>query len=220
MNTGSGRKSRRELPTVEIYGVIELADELIDDIQAEVEACDLALSLTKGKADRSRAHPRRVGRIYSEGGVDALEEAFIEAAEDEEDGRGGGSGGGGGYHAWQAREKLIRFWENMRADTGYRDALLNMRHDVRRARETLRNLQKRAKDLRRDWQTAYDAMADLQNAMADGMSAVRVEKIPNWTKRMSFSDRVRELRAIADAATGKTYQVTPTPDGPKGRDED
>lgn len=207
--------TRREQPVVEIYTVIELADELIDDLQAEVEKVDKTMVEAKLKSDRGRCNPRRVARIYSEGGVDhfegLLEEANEEFDEEEEGGSGGGSGGGPARKVWETRTKLAGIYANMRKDRRFADAMLNMRHEVSRAYDASFKLRNRAKSLRADWQMAYDAMADLQNAMADGMSSVRVNKVPDWGNDMSFADRVKELRIIADAATGKSYQVTPSP---------
>jgi hypothetical protein len=157
--------------------------------------------------------------------VDAYEKEYVEAVEanegsGEEDEGGGGSGGGGGPAIWAAREKLVDLWLTMRQDGRFRNALLNTRHEVRRAREKSNELGRQAKKLRQWWQTAYDAMADLQNAMADGMSSVRVNKVPSWNDEISYEQRVRELRAVADAATGRTYEVKPAPEGPPGGGDD
>ncbi len=213
---------------IELYKVVEKAGQLVTEIQRAANTNQDRMGYVTRRSDRRLANPMRLAKIWSEGQLQEVEEAFDKArdgnlsdkmkqdlaeASKRRRGKGRRKGGDPIHHY---REQLFGLWNNIRSDSGFKNATKRVKSSISQAGKEARQLQKEGKKLDLMLNKTIAAVRDMKHAMAAGIRQVPYDAVLDAGPSVPLEQRVSavynvSVKAMARAQPEAVPSAAPTP---------
>ncbi|MAJ65506.1 MAG: hypothetical protein CL558_03275 [Alphaproteobacteria bacterium] len=213
---------------IELYKVVEKASQLVAEIQQASNTNQDRMGYVTRRSDRRLANPMRLAKIWSEGQLQEVEDAFDKArdgqmtekmkadiadASKRRRGKGRRRAGDPIHHY---REQLFGLWNNIRGDSGFKNATKRVKSSISQAGKEARQLQKEGKKLDLMLNKTIAAVRDMKHAMAAGIRQVPYNAILDAGPNVSLEHRVSavhdvSVKAMARAQPEAVPSAAPSP---------